>query len=154
VGSLTGRTSRALYRTLAESYAPDLTLVGVAAAAPATDLATLLDDDFKSVGGKNITAMTLWSWARIYRAPIDEVVEPAAMSVVDHLAEECIESGCDWLIPQRTERPLELNFLSVKNLATVEPWHSLAVRNTPDALPPHIPVFLRRAQPTSLSAQL
>jgi hypothetical protein len=30
--------------------------------------------------------------------------------------------------------PLELNFLSVKNLATVEPWHSLAVRNTPDTL--------------------
>src|SRR6201996_2758354 len=51
---------------IAKSYAPELTLVGVAAAAPATDLVTLMDDDINSVGGKNITAMTLWSWHRVY----------------------------------------------------------------------------------------
>jgi pimeloyl-ACP methyl ester carboxylesterase len=127
---------------LAEGYAPELTLVGVAAAAPATDLATLLDDDFKSAGGKNITAMTLWSWSRVYGAPITQVVEPSAMPVVDHLAEECIESIFDWLVRQRIERPLELSFLSIKNLATVEPWRSLAKRNTPGPLPSSIPVFL------------
>ena len=126
---------------LAEGYAPELTLVGVAAAAPATDLATLLDDDFKSAGGKNITAMTR-SWARVYGAAISEVVEPSAIPVVDHLAEECIESIFDWLIRQRIERPLELKFLSMKNLATVEPWQSLAMRNTPGPLPSSVPVFL------------
>jgi Secretory lipase len=77
---------------LAESYAPEMTLVGVAAAAPATDLATLLDDDFKSAGGKNITAMTLWSWSRVYGAAIAQVVEPSAMPIIDRLADECIES--------------------------------------------------------------
>jgi pimeloyl-ACP methyl ester carboxylesterase len=127
---------------LAESYAPELTLVGVAAAAPATDLATLLDDDFKSVGGKNITAMTLWSWSRVYGAPIKQVVEPLAMPVIDRLAEECIESIVDWLIRQRIERPLELSFLSAKNLATVEPWRSLALRNTAATLPASVPIFL------------
>jgi predicted esterase len=30
----------------------------------------------------------------------------------------------------------------MKNLATVEPWRSLAMRNTPGPLPPSIPVFL------------
>jgi acetyl esterase/lipase len=127
---------------LAESYTPEMTLVGVAAAAPATDLATLLDDDFKSAGGKNITAMTLWSWSRVYGAAITQVVEPSALPVVDHLAEECIESIFDWLIRQRIERPLELSFLSMKNLATVEPWRSLAMRNTPGPLSSSIPVFL------------
>jgi pimeloyl-ACP methyl ester carboxylesterase len=127
---------------LAESYTPEMTLVGVAAAAPATDLATLLDDDFKSAGGKNITAMTLWSWSRVYDAAIAQVVEPSALPVVDHLAEECIESIFDWLIRQRIERPLELSFLSMKNLATVEPWRSLAMRNTPGPLPSNVPVFL------------
>ena len=68
---------------LAERYAPDLQLVGVAAAAPATELATLMRDDLGTPGGNNLTAMTLWSWARIYRAPIDRVVEPAAMPAVD-----------------------------------------------------------------------
>jgi hypothetical protein len=119
-----------------------VTLVGVAAAAPATDLATLLDDDFKSAGGKNITAMTLWSWSRVYDAAIAQVVEPSAMPVVDHLAEECIESIFDWLVRRRIERPLELSFLSIKNLATVEPWRSLAMRNTPGLLPSSVPVFL------------
>jgi acetyl esterase/lipase len=127
---------------LAESYAPEMTLVGVAAAAPATDLATLLDDDFKSAGGKNITAMTLWSWSRVYNAEITTVVEPSAMPVVNQLAEECIESIFDWFIRQRIERPLETSFLSVKNLATVEPWRSLAMQNSPGSLPPGVPVFL------------
>jgi hypothetical protein len=95
---------------LSESYAPEMTLVGVAAAAPATDLETLLDDDFKSVGGKNITAMTLWSWSRVYGAPITQVVEPPAMPVIDRLAEECIESIYDRLIRQRIERPWSTAF--------------------------------------------
>ena len=33
----------------------------MAAAAPATDLGMLLADDMGTTGGKNITAMTLWS---------------------------------------------------------------------------------------------
>jgi acetyl esterase/lipase len=133
----------ALYTGLiAESYAPELKLVGVAAAAPATDLAALLKDDFNSAGGKNITAMTLWSWARVFNAPIDRVVVPAAMPTIDRLAEECLESIYDFLVRQRTERPLEQSFLSVGNLADVEPWRSLAARNSPGTLPPRIPIFL------------
>jgi len=139
---------------LAEGYAPEMTLVGVAAAAPATDLATLLDDDFKSAGGKNITAMTLWSWSRVYGAAITQVVEPSAMPVVDHLAEECIESIFDWLVRQGIEQPLEQSFLSIKNLATVEPWRSLAMRNTPAPCRPASRSFLRRAPPMSLSGRL
>jgi alpha-beta hydrolase superfamily lysophospholipase len=92
---------------IADSYAPELNLVGVAAAAPATNLITLISDDFKSRGGKNLTAMTLWSWSRVFGAPIDRVVELAAVPNVDRLAEQCIESVFDFVIRQRTERPLE-----------------------------------------------
>jgi acetyl esterase/lipase len=127
---------------LAQSYAPELELVGVAAAAPATELATLMSDDFKSRGGKNLTAMTLWSWSRVFGAPIDRVVEPAAVPTVDRLAEECIESIYDIAIRQRTERLLEQSFLSVRDISVTEPWRSLALQNTPGTLPPRIPVFL------------
>src|SRR6201995_6054623 len=41
---------------IAKTYAPELDLLGVAAAAPATDLVTLMTQDINSVGGKNITA--------------------------------------------------------------------------------------------------
>ena len=52
-------------------------------------------DDLGTSGGNNLTAMTLWSWARVYGAPIDNVVEPAAMPAVNRLAGECIESIFD-----------------------------------------------------------
>jgi acetyl esterase/lipase len=132
---------------LAKSYAPELNLVGVAAAAPATDLMTLMGDDFKTSGGKNLTAMTLWSWSRAFGAPIDKVVMPVALPIVDVLASECIESIFDIVERRRTEKPLEQNFLSVRNIAVTEPWKTLAQRNTPGALPRGIPLFL--AQGTS-----
>ncbi|WP_426610593.1 alpha/beta fold hydrolase [Bradyrhizobium sp. McL0616] len=127
---------------IAKTYAPELRLVGVAAAAPATSLVTLMGDDFKSSGGKNLTAMTLWSWSRVYGAPIDKVVLPQAMPAVDRLSNECIESIFDILERRQTEKPLEQTFMSVPNIATVEPWRSLAIRNTPAALSPQIPLFL------------
>ena len=76
---------------MAKSYAPELDLVGVAAAAPATELAALLAIDIDTNGGRNLTAMTLWSWSRVFNAPIDRVVDPDAIPVVDRLAGECIE---------------------------------------------------------------
>jgi len=51
--------------------------------------------------------MTLWSWARVFHAPIDKVVVPEAMPTVDRLADECIESIFDILARRRTEKPLE-----------------------------------------------
>jgi acetyl esterase/lipase len=127
---------------LARSYAPELNLVGVAAAAPATDLITLMGDDFKTSGGKNLTAMTLWSWTRVFGAPIDKVVVPSAMPTVDRLANECIESIFDIIERSSAEKVLEQTFLSVQNIAVVEPWKTLAARNTPDILPKSVPLFL------------
>jgi pimeloyl-ACP methyl ester carboxylesterase len=132
---------------LAETYAPELHLVGVAAAAPATALVTLMDDDFKTPGGKNLTAMTLWSWSRVFGAPIDRVIEPDAIATIDRLAEQCIESAFDIVIRQRLERRLEQSFLTINNLALAEPWRSLAEHNTPGTLPSQVPIFV--AQGTS-----
>ena len=72
---------------LAKDYAPELNLVGVAAAAPATDLGALMRDDLPTPGGKNLLAMTLWSWARVYDAPIDQVVSASALPTVNQLSE-------------------------------------------------------------------
>lgn len=127
---------------IAASYAPDLDLVGVAAAAPATDLGTLLADDINSAGGRNLTAMTLWSWSRVFDAPIDRVVDPAALPIVDRLARECVESIYDLMLRHRTARPLEQKFLSASNFYATEPWRSLMLQNSPGALPPRIPLFL------------
>lgn len=133
----------ALYAALiARSYAGDLRLVGVAAAAPATELATLMQDDFGTAGGKSLTAMTLWSWAQVYGAPIDRVIDPAAMPAVDRLANECIESIFDLIVRRRSERPLDRTFLTVNDITATQPWRTLLARNTPGPLPRGTPVFL------------
>jgi len=127
---------------IAKSYAPELDLLGVAAAAPATDLVTLMNDDIDSVGGKNITAMTLWSWQRVFDANMDKVVDRRAIPAIDQLAQECIEGPFDIRARQRTEQPLEQHFLTTEHPSDVEPWHTLLAKNSPGTLPPDIPVFL------------
>jgi acetyl esterase/lipase len=135
---------------ISKSYAPELHLVGVAAAAPATDLATLMTDDLNTSGGRNLTAMTVWSWSRVFGAPVGNVIAPAAMPAVDRLATECIESIFDILVRDRTSKPLAQEFLTVANPAVVEPWRSLLARNTPSTLPSAIPVFLAQGSTDGL----
>lgn len=127
---------------LAKSYAPELEVVGVAAAAPATELGTLLDDDLASPGGKNLLAMTLWSWSRLFKAPLAGVVDPAAMATIDSLANVCLESLVDILPRERAGKELQQRFLTVDNLTAMEPWRSLLAENTVGTLPPSIPILL------------
>jgi acetyl esterase/lipase len=135
---------------ISKTYAPELELVGVAAAAPATDLATLMTDDLKTSGGRNLTAMTVWSWSRVYGAPISSVIAPAAITTVDFLATECIESPFDILVRGPTSESLVQQFLTVSNPAMIEPWKSLLARNTPGILPREIPVFLAQGSADGL----
>jgi pimeloyl-ACP methyl ester carboxylesterase len=127
---------------IAKAYAPELDLLGVAAAAPATDLVTLMNEDIDSAGGKNITAMTLWSWQRVFNANMDKLVDRRAIPVIDQLARECIEGPFDLRARQRTEQPLEQYFLTTRHPSDVEPWHTLLAQNSPGNLPTEIPVFL------------
>jgi len=135
---------------IARSYAPELTLVGVAAAAPATELARLMTADLGGAGGRNLTAMTLWSWQRVFGAPMAKVVKPDAIPAVNGLAEACIESISDILVRRRLSRPLAREFLSVANPIDVEPWRRLAAANTPGPLPPGVPLFLAQGDADQL----
>jgi acetyl esterase/lipase len=135
---------------IAKIYAPELQLVGVAAAAPATDLAALMTADLNTAGGRNLTAMTVWSWAKVFGAPIQNVIEPAAMPVVDLLANQCIEGAFDLYVREKMSAPLARTFLSVKNPATIEPWRSLLAQNTAGDVPPDIPVFLSQGSSDGL----
>jgi len=127
---------------LVHSYAPELELVGVAAAAPATELGTLLTDDLDTNGGRNITAMTLWSWSRVYGASMSNVVTPEATPVINQLASECIERFFDVIARRGPTKELDRSFLKVNNFTDVEPWRDLLASNTPGTLPPTIPIFL------------
>lgn len=135
---------------LVRRYAPELELVGVAAAAPATELGTLLRDDLPTSGGKNLTAMTLWSWQRVFDAPMDRVVRPDAIATVDALAATCLESPIDLLERAGPSDALDHSFLSVTDLTSLEPWSRLIAENTPGPLPAEIPVFIAQGDADQL----
>jgi acetyl esterase/lipase len=134
----------------AAAYAPELKLVGVAAAAPATDLTALMAEDLGTGGGNNITAMTLWSWSRIYDAPMAKVVTPQADPVIDRLARLCIERWFDVFTRRGPTEALKKSFLSVDNLSDREPWRRLLEENSPGPLAPDIPVFLAQGSADGL----
>jgi pimeloyl-ACP methyl ester carboxylesterase len=134
----------------AARYAPELKLVGVAAAAPATDLGALMTDDLGAGGGNNITAMTLWSWARVYGAPMDKVVSPRAEPVIDRLTKLCIERWFEIFTRRGPTLALEKSFLRVNNLADEEPWRRLLKENSAGPLPADIPVFLAQGSSDGL----
>jgi acetyl esterase/lipase len=127
---------------LAADYAPELRLVGVAAAAPATDLGTLLADNRGTTGGTNITAMTLWSWSQIYGEPLASVVTPQGRSAMDALARRCIERYFDVFTRRRPSKALARSFLKVDDISDREPWRSLLRANSPGTLSTTVPVFL------------
>jgi acetyl esterase/lipase len=127
---------------IAKSYAPELQLVGVAAAAPATDLATLMKDDIGTSGGNNLMAMTLWSWHRVFDASINAVVDPRALPTIDRLAHICIEGPFDLTVREKIGQALDDHFLTSQQFADIEPWRSLLAKNSAGALPSEIPVFL------------
>ncbi len=127
---------------LAKRYAPELTLVGVAAAAPATELAALLAADISTSGGRNLTAMTLWSWSQVYGAPLDKVVVPEAIPTIQALAGDCIESVFDVFSRLGPTRALAKAFLVSQRFYEAPPWRGLLARNTPGLLPRELPLFL------------
>jgi acetyl esterase/lipase len=131
---------------LSTALAPELKLVGVAAAAPATDLARLLEMDLDSKLGKVLASEALWSWSKVYDTPMAKVLYPQAVPVVEKVAANCIRNPAEGLVAFSDTLPLRDGFLIVK-MAAVEPWATIMKENSPGAARIPVPVFL--AQGTS-----
>jgi acetyl esterase/lipase len=127
---------------LAARYAPELKLVGVATAAPATYLIELLDTDQNTPSGKDITAWALLSWARLERVPVTSLVEPDAIPAFEKVAKDCIQSAAQFEHIEKDERPLQQEQLLKINPTKVEPWRSMMIRNSPGQAPAGAPVFI------------
>ena len=126
---------------LAATYAPDLELVGVAAAAPATYLADLFEADQNTLAGKTLTAMTVLSWSRLFNLPLEQVIEGRAMKAFKRVANDCIETVSDFLDVTEGEKGLRRIFLKT-DPTTLPSWHAIMDSNTPGQSPAGAPVFL------------
>jgi pimeloyl-ACP methyl ester carboxylesterase len=125
----------------AAAYAPELLLLGIAAAAPATDLIELFKADRGSLGGSALTAMALSSWSKLYRLPLDRVVEAAAEMNFRLAAQDCILSYYQIYQAARHALPLQREFLRA-DPTEIEPWRSIMSGNTPGRDPVNVPILI------------
>lgn len=129
---------------LAPTYAPDLDLVGVAAAAPATSLGELLRRDIGGLTGNVLASMALTSWSQVYAdrgLSLEAVVEREAMPLVDLISANCIETTGQVIIDLPAAEVLQVRFLEADPWA-IPPWDTVLTENTPGAVPLTVPVLI------------
>lgn len=129
----------------ARRYAPELTLVGTAAAAPPTDLAENLRKGSNANVRTMLTSFAAYSWSQRFAAPLSTLVNRANAGVITRLA----QNNCVTL-DMKPRLGTALGVLSVrtalknKDLGTIQPWARIARENSPD--PRAIPGPLMIAQ--------
>lgn len=127
---------------LAHEYAPELEVAGVATAAPASLLGELFDDDLTTTAGKGLTALALWSWSKVFGAPLDSVVLPVAMHDVAEIGAECLSGFSDLVVDVGALDDIKrVGFLSADPVKT-PPWTGIIAQNTPGQMPAGAPVFI------------
>lgn len=118
----------------ARSYAPDLTLVGTAAAAPPTDLAANLREGSDKNARALLLAFTLHSWSTLYGFSLDPIANRANQGIIHRLAENnCVS------FDKKPKLGTILGILTIvratknKDIAKIEPFGSFARTNSVDA---------------------
>lgn len=128
----------------ASDYAPELTLLGVAVAAPAANLSELMSDDIVNVSGVTIASYAIPAFEAAYadRYPSGEVgaiLSPAGTKATPRMAALC-------LLSQNSEihaiaDPLIGGYV-VSDPSTTEPWSTLLAENSAGGQPLPVPVFI------------
>jgi pimeloyl-ACP methyl ester carboxylesterase len=129
---------------LAPTYAPDLDVVGVAAAAPATSLAELLRRDVGGVSGNVLASMALSSWSEVYAdrgLTLDALVARSSIPLVGLIAEGCVETTAQQLVELPAAEVLQMRFLEADPWA-IPPWDEVLAENTPGATAIAAPVLV------------
>ncbi|MBU3675367.1 MAG: hypothetical protein FGM34_10040 [Solirubrobacteraceae bacterium] len=120
---------------LAARYAPELDLLGVAAAAPAVELKRLLQLDGNSVNGLVLGSMVLWSWPRTQPGvSLDGLVGREGRRLVDAISSRCLKGSVP-IIRDLSAAQLEKLSGSVplEELADDPGWSRALAENTPQA---------------------
>ena len=114
---------------MSTTYAPELSLVGVATAAPPTNLNKLLNKDINSVDGRIFAALTLLSWSKAYDVPMNSLVDDDVTRTVTELNDICIDDLDGKLKMLAAQEPLAKKFLNY-NPNTRQPWKGLLQQNS------------------------
>jgi pimeloyl-ACP methyl ester carboxylesterase len=127
----------------AKAYAPDLQLVGAAAAAPPTDLVSNLRAGSDPSIRAFLTAFTAYSWSRHYGAPLATLGNRSTQGIITRIAQNnCVELG------KKPRLGTMLGVLalrkSLKNvdLGSIAPWSTYARQNSVMPSPLGVPLLI------------
>lgn len=126
---------------LAAGYAPELSLKGVAAIAPPTDLATLLRANINSVAGRILASFTLYSWSVKYQAPLAQLVDGQAAAVLEEVSRSCVDDLGGKLDALAAQKGLKQDFLK-EDPAVVRPWETLMSTNSLYSISGGVPALI------------
>ena len=128
---------------MAASYAPELQLLGVAAAAPAGLLVPLFQADKDTVAGSVLGSYAVVSWSDIFGYDEATVVKPSLNERVHAVSEKCVVGGS-----RLSDIELGIDDLILKGRmwsadpATTAPWSNQFALNTAAQSPITVPLLL------------
>ncbi len=125
---------------LSKEFAPELDLLGVAAAAPAGELNQIIGKQWDTLIGWVIGVEVMRSWPLRYPdLPVNEILTHPAQKNYDRLAQECIQdAGLEAKV--RMEVFNEKFFSS--NISDNAAWAAALEEQTPPPLPADLPLLL------------
>jgi predicted esterase len=126
---------------IAKTYAPELKLVGVAAAAPPTNMNIELTEPFRSDSGRLLAAYVYSSWSKTYGVPITSIVYPQALPAVQSTVTKCINTLGQAIDAVRAASALNPVFRN-HNPNETPPWPALLTENSPGAVAPGAPLLI------------
>lgn len=113
----------------AAEYAPEFTLIGAAASAPAIDLPSILRYGYTTRGGAIVMSEALYAWSHFYpEVNLDNLIKPEFRDQFESIARTCVTTPIAFLTIGGIPTPSE--FLTIQPLE-VEPYRTLIDNSIP-----------------------
>lgn len=130
-GASQGGNSSLWTAQLAETYAPELTLLGAAASAPAIDLATLWGTFLDSQFGGVLMGYILYAWDNHYPdANLDEIIKPEQRETFERMVHLCLTTPAAFFT-LGSDNILTPNEYLISSPLETEPWRTILEENAP-----------------------
>ncbi|KAA1185639.1 alpha/beta fold hydrolase [Rhizobium tropici] len=128
---------------VSKRYAPELEIVGVAAAAPPTDLSANLGGGVNPTVRAALTAFAAQSWSEVYDVDLSIIARPVAQRVIRRLAGRC--SSPDPALRTKIEVLRLRRQLRDVDLTLIDPWRGLLRRNSAGSVSAGAPLLIAQS---------
>jgi pimeloyl-ACP methyl ester carboxylesterase len=127
---------------MARQYAPDLNLLGVAAADPAGLLANLFDQVGDTVLGGVLGSYAIESWNQVFDYPVSTVLTAQSTPVAATMGQTCLSDPSLNTVALNIASLLNSNQMWSSNPASTQPWLAQMNTNTPGQVGIPVPVLV------------